>query len=117
VNAPASRRHERSRDDVFLVEVYTAARATAQDAEAAIRNATSRWPRADGPEETDSSPALLSAIFIPGDETAFFIVRARNEPEVRELLARARVRCDRIVPADAESTVGAPFEPPSTATM
>jgi hypothetical protein len=117
VNAPASRRHERSRGDVFLVEVYTAARATAHDAEAAIRDATSRPPRADAPEETDSSPALLSAIFIPGDETAFFIVRARDEPEVRGLFARARVRFDRIVPADAESIAGASFEPPSTATM
>jgi hypothetical protein len=116
VNA-VSRRHERSRGDVFLVEVYTAARATAHDAEAAIRDATSRRPRADTPEEADSSPALLSAIFIPGDETAFFIVRARDEPEVRGLLARARVRFDRIVPADTESTVGTSFEPPSTATM
>jgi hypothetical protein len=111
-----SSNHGPPRGGVFLVEVYTTARAAANDAKAAIREAISRPPSAEAAEETDSSPELVSAIFIPGDETAFFLVRARDELEVRGLLARARVRFDRIVPADTESLRGASSEPPSTAT-
>jgi hypothetical protein len=111
-----SAKDKRRRNELFLVEVYATARAVANDAEASIKDATSRRPCANAAEATDLLPELVSAIFIPGDETAFFIVRARDEVEVRGLLARARVRFDRIVPADAESFVGASFEPASTAT-
>jgi hypothetical protein len=101
---------------VFLVEVYTAVRSVAIDAEAAIRKATARRPRAEAAGECDSSPELLSAIFIPTDETAFLIVSGRDELEIRELLGRARIRFDRIVPADAKSLAGTSVESSSTAT-
>lgn len=116
VTSRTSSNRERPRSQTFLVEVYTAARAVATAAEAAIWEATSRQPSAKGAEETNSPPELLSAIFIPGDETAFFLVRARDEVEVRVLLGRARVRFDRIVPADATSLSGASLERASTAT-
>jgi hypothetical protein len=115
VTSRTSSNRERPRTQAFLVEVYTAARAVANAAEAAIREATPRRPSAETAEETDWSPELLSAIFIPGDETAFFLVRARDEVEVRGLLGRARVRFDRIVPADAPSLAGASLERASTA--
>jgi hypothetical protein len=81
----------------FLVEAYAATRQVASDGDAAIKRATAAHE--DGRPATE----LLSSIFIPGDETAFYLVSARQEAHVRSLLERAGVRFDRIVLADAET--------------
>ena len=81
----------------FLVEVYAATRQIASDGEEAIRRATTAARDGTPPIE------LLSSIFIPGDETAFYLVGAQEEAHVRRLFEFAGVRYDRIFPADAET--------------
>lgn len=54
----------------------------------------------------DAGIRYLGAVRVPSDETAFFLVAAPNEDDVRRLLREAAVEPDRIVVAEPAGLIG-----------
>jgi Protein of unknown function (DUF4242) len=88
-------RHRKEGLSLFLAERYVssanldsaridAARATAASAKSAEEGTTVRY---------------LGSTLIPSDETCFVLFEARSADDVRRLLERAQITCDRVVEA------------------
>jgi hypothetical protein len=77
----------------FLVEVYLsrATAATAVPGPADVSDAADQLTREGRPAR------LLRSIFVPEDETRFYLFQAQSIESVREAVARSRLRFERMV--------------------
>jgi hypothetical protein len=77
----------------FLVEVYTPAAAASAEIERRLRVASAQLTRAGTPVR------YLRSIFVPEDETCFYLLEARAVEAVREASVQAGISAARIVEA------------------
>ena len=80
----------------YLAEAYTA-RSRAAEVEAAARRAT---VAAAALAETGRAVRYVRTVFVPGDETCFYLFEADAAEDVADALRRAGIDCERIVEAD-----------------
>jgi hypothetical protein len=85
----------------FLVEVYLSRSGGADESAARARRAAEELTREGTPVQ------YLSSIFVPADETCFFLYQAASAEAVHEAARRASLAFERVSEAVAESK-GAP---------
>jgi hypothetical protein len=80
---------------LFLVERYVpSVNLERARVDAARASAASAEPTEDG-----AVVRYLGSTLVPSDETCFVLFEARSADDVRRLLERARIACDRVVEA------------------
>jgi hypothetical protein len=84
----------------FLVETYASYETSSQ----AARRVEDVSLAANQVSETGAAVRLQHGIFVPEDDTAFYLFEAASADAVRQAMTRAGVRLDRITEADSADT-------------
>jgi hypothetical protein len=80
----------------YLAEAY-AARSSAAEVEAAAQRAT---VAAAVLSASGHAVRYVRTVFVPGDETCFYLFEADAAEDVAEVIRRAGIECERIVEAN-----------------
>jgi hypothetical protein len=86
----------------ILVESYEKSMTSRREAERLVRDAAR--------SETVPGLRFLGSMFIPDDETAFFLFDGAGVEDVRRVMVAAGITIDRIVEADADTPLRSPKE-------
>jgi hypothetical protein len=94
----------------FLVELYVAR----SDPDAVVRGAERTRQAAEELTREGSPVRYVRSIFVPEDETCFFLCEATSADAVREAVRRAAVPFERVAEVVADPNEGSPPSKPST---